>query len=64
MPTHKELIAFKLGARARKLANEDCIIEGYELLMSAIAEADQSGDAEMRQLLQKELEKYEKRIES
>jgi predicted transcriptional regulator len=64
MPSPKELIAFKLGARARKLANEDCIVEGYELLVTALAEAEQSGDAEMTQLLKIELEKYEKRIKT
>jgi len=62
MPTDRELIAFKIGARARKLANEDCLVEGYELLYTAIAEAQQQGDAEMERLLQRELEKYEKRF--
>lgn len=62
MPTDKELIAFKIGARARKLANEDCLVEGYELLYTAMAEARQEGDEEMERLLRRELEKYEKRF--
>jgi hypothetical protein len=62
MPTDKEIVAFKIGARARKFANEDCVIEGYELLYTAIAEARDSGDEEMHALLQRELAKYEKRV--
>jgi hypothetical protein len=62
MPTNKELVAFKIGARARKFANEDCLIEGYEILYTAIEEAKQAGDAEMEGLLHRELEKYEKRF--
>ncbi len=62
MPSDKQLIAFKIGARARKLANEECVIEGYEMLFTAIAEADGSCDAELHGLLQKELDKYEKRV--
>ena len=38
-PTMKEMRAFKIGARARKFALEDCAIEGYEVLLTAIAEA-------------------------
>jgi hypothetical protein len=59
MPTDKQLIAFKLGARARKFANEDCLVEGFELLYGAMAEARRGGDEEMLSLLQRELEKYE-----
>jgi len=62
MPTDKQLIAFKIGARARKLANEDCVIEGYEMLLTAISEAAES-DTELHALLKKELDKYEKRVE-
>ena len=62
MPTDKEIVAFKIGARARKFANEECVIEGYEILYTAIAEARASGDTEMHALLQKELAKYEKRV--
>jgi hypothetical protein len=58
----KQLIAFKIGARARKLAGEDCVIEGYEMLFTAIAEAKEAGDAELLPLLERELEKYEQRI--
>ncbi len=62
MPTAKQIVAFKIGARARKMANEDCLIEGYEILYTAIQEAHSSGDAEMEALLRAELEKYEKRF--
>ena len=61
MPTDKEIVAFKIGARARKLANEDCIIEGYELLLGAIREAGDSGDILMETHLKREMEKYELR---
>jgi hypothetical protein len=62
MASAKQLIAFKIGARARKLAGEDCVIEGYEMLFTAIAEAKESGDTELLTLLEKELEKYEARV--
>jgi hypothetical protein len=58
----KQLIAFKIGARARKLAGEDCVIEGYEMLFTAIAEAKETGDAELLPLLERELERYEQRV--
>lgn len=57
----KQMVAFKLGARARKFALEDCPIEGYEVLYTAIAEAKES-DAELHALLLVELDKYEKRL--
>ena len=60
-PTIKETRAYKIGARARKFALEGCIIEGYEILYSAIAEAGQI-DAELHRLLTKELEKYKLRV--
>lgn len=60
-PTMKEMRAFKIGARARKFALEDCAIEGYELLLTAIAEA-QEIDPELHTLLETELEKYERRL--
>lgn len=41
------------------MANEDCLVEGYEILWTAIAEAKQSGDAEMQALMERELAKYE-----
>jgi hypothetical protein len=62
LPTDKELIAFKIGARARKFLNEECPIEGYEILYTAIEEAKGDSDGVMLNLLQRELEKYEKRV--
>ncbi len=59
MPTDKQIIAFKIAARARKMANEDCVVEGYEILMTAIAEANAMGDSEMLSSLQKEMERFE-----
>lgn len=59
----KEMRAFKIGARARKFALEDCMIEGYEVLLTAIAEA-RNTDPELHLLLQSELEKYERRVEA
>jgi hypothetical protein len=58
----KQMVAFKIGARARKFASEGCPIEGYELLYGAIAEAKDS-DSEMHGFLQTELERYQKRID-
>ena len=62
-PTMTEMRAFKIGARARKFALEDCVIEGYEVLLTAIAEA-QVSDPVLYPLLQVELEKYERRLEA
>lgn len=59
MPTDKEIVAFKIGARARKMANEDCVVEGYEILLGAIQETTDAGDSEMESLLRRELQKYE-----
>jgi predicted transcriptional regulator len=59
MPDHKQIVAFKIGARARKLAKEECIVEGYELLMTALAEAQRDGDAEMEAYLRRELQRFE-----
>ena len=59
MRSDKEIIAFKIGARARKLANEDCVVEGYELLLTTALEVTESGDSEMESLLHREIEKYE-----
>lgn len=58
----KQRIAFKIGARARKFILEGCPIEGYDYLYSCLGEAKQN-DIELYQLLQKELEKFEKRME-
>ena len=62
MATDKQIIAFKLGARARKFLNEDCPIEGYEILFGSISEMQASGDTEMEMLLKSELEKFENRV--
>ena len=59
MPSEKQIVAFKIGARARKMANEDCLVEGYEILWTAIAEAKQTRDTEMQALLERELSKFE-----
>jgi len=59
--TSKQMIAFKVGARARKFVVEGCPIEGYDYLYGAIAEAKES-DTELHALLSVELEKFERRI--
>jgi hypothetical protein len=59
MPDYKQIVAFKIGARARKLAREECIVEGYELLATALAEAHREGDSEMEAHLRRELERFE-----
>ncbi len=64
MPTDKQIIAFKIGARAKKMAGEDCVVEGYEILYTAIAEAKESGDAEMIALMERQMERYEAYIAS
>ncbi|MEP6756331.1 MAG: hypothetical protein ABJA67_12575 [Chthonomonadales bacterium] len=64
MPTDKQLIAFKIGARARKFLNEECPIEGFEVLLTAINETADGADDELHALLEQELEKYEKRVEA
>ena len=60
MASDKQIVAFKLGARARKLAQEDCLVEAYELLYTAMAEAESSGDTEMLHSLRLQLEKLER----
>src|ERR1044071_3176430 len=62
MPSDKKLIPFKIGARARKLANEDCVVEGYEILLTAIQEASDKHDSEMESNLKHELERFESRL--
>ncbi|HZO88844.1 MAG TPA: hypothetical protein VFB38_10950 [Chthonomonadaceae bacterium] len=57
----RQMVAFKIGARARKFALEGCPIEGYELLYNSLAEAERL-DPELHALLQAELEKYERRL--
>jgi len=55
------MIAFKIGARARKFVTEGCLIEGYEILYTALAEAKET-DPELYAFLQTELEKFERRV--
>ncbi len=55
------MIAFKIGARARKFAVEGCPIEGYDYLYGCLADA-QANDPELHDLLQAELTKFERRI--
>lgn len=59
----KQMVAFKIGARARKFASEGCPIEGYELLYGALDEA-KATDPEMHRFLQTELERYERRVDA
>lgn len=59
--TSRQMIAFKIGARARKFALEGCPIEGYEVLYTALAEAQES-DRELHALLTAEMAKYERRL--
>jgi hypothetical protein len=61
MPSAKEMIAFKIGARARKFLLEDCPVEGYEILMTALAESEIS-DPALNILLKAEMAKYERRV--
>ena len=60
IPT-RQMIAFKIGARARKFVTEGCLIEGYEILYTALAEAKET-DLELYAFLQTELEKFERRV--
>lgn len=57
----KEMRAYKIGARARKFALEGCVIEGYEILYTALAES-KTDDPELHALLTVEFEKYERRV--
>jgi hypothetical protein len=60
-PGPKEMVAFKIGARARKFLIEGCPIEGYEILATALAEAE-TCDPALHALLRIEMEKFEKRL--
>lgn len=60
-PSAKEMIAFKIGARARKFVMEDCPVEGYEVLLTALSEAEQT-DPQLHALLRVEMDKFEKRL--
>jgi hypothetical protein len=55
------MIAFKIGARARKFAVEGCPIEGYDYLYGCLADA-RANDPELCALLEVEAEKYEARV--
>ncbi len=57
----KQMIAFKIGARARKFAMEGCPIEGYDYLYACLDDARQS-DAELHALLLLEADKLERRM--
>ena len=63
MPKEEQIIAFKIGARARKMATEGCVIEGYEMLYTAIRECKESQNTVMLDYLSRELEKYEVKCE-
>ncbi len=56
----KQLIAFKIGARARKFLLEDCLVEGYDYLIGHLESAKEQ-DPILAELLQTELEKFERR---
>lgn len=60
-PGSKQMIAFKIGARARKFAVEGCPIEGYDYLYGCLADA-KARDEELYALLQTEAEKFDKRM--
>ena len=60
-PGSKQMIAFKIGARARKFAVEGCPIEGYDYLYGCLADAKER-DAELYALLQTESEKFDRRM--
>lgn len=59
----KQLIAFKIGARARKFATEGCPIEGYDYLYACLADAKEN-DPALYSLLLIEQAKFEKRLET
>ncbi len=60
-PGPKELIAFKIGARARKFLIEGCPVEGYEVLLTSLAETEVN-DPPLYALLLAEMIKFEKRL--
>lgn len=60
-PGPKELVAFKIGARARKFLIEGCPIEGFEVLLTALAESEVN-DPPLHALLVVEMTKFEKRV--
>ena len=60
-PGPKELVAFKIGARARKFLIEGCPVEGYEVILTALAETE-TNDPPLHALLLVEMIKFEKRL--
>jgi hypothetical protein len=60
-PGAKEMVAFKIGARARKFLLEGCPVEGYEILLTALHEAEAT-DPQLHALLRVEMDKFEKRL--
>ena len=60
-PGPKEMVAYKIGARARKFLLEGCPVEGYEILLTAIAES-KIIDPPLHVLLIAEMAKFEKRL--
>ena len=60
-PSGKQMIAFKIGARARKFAVEGCPIEGYDYLYGCLADA-KARDGELHALLLIESEKFDRRM--
>ncbi len=60
-PGPTEMVAFKIGARARKFLLEGCPVEGYEILLTALAESKAS-DQRLHELLKVEMSKFEKRL--
>ena len=63
LPGPKEMVAFKIGARARKFLLEGCPVEGYEILLTALAESE-SSDPQLHALLCVEMAKFEKRLDA
>ncbi len=63
MISQKQMIAFKIGARARKFILEGCPIEGYDYIYGCLNNA-RASDSELTTLLEMELEKLERRMNS
>lgn len=63
LPTTTEMIAFKIGARARKFIAEGCPLEGYEMLLAALTESSQSNPT-LHTLLQREMQRFERCLDN
>lgn len=59
----RQMIAFKIGARARKFVLEECPIEGYDYLYACLEDA-RASDPELYALLLVEVEKFDRRMEA